>query len=118
MQLVYRQYTQHTVVNALSIGVVWYRVGGLLAVYKTGDHHLSCEILVHTIIEEKHNLSWPRGTTMATKLLSNLNKHPKTKLAIQLSLGALVPVIPIVYWSYSARDEREERRHEVATRLR
>ena len=86
--------------------------------YKTGEHHLSCEILVPTIIEEGNSTTWQRGTTMATKLLSNLNKHPKTKLAIQLSIGALVPVIPIVYWSYSARDEREERRHEVATRLR
>ena len=55
---------------------------------------------------------------MATRLLSSINKHPRAKLAAQISLSALIPVIPIVYWSHNAKKEREERRHEVATKLR
>lgn len=55
---------------------------------------------------------------MASKLLSQLNKHPRTKLAVQLSLSALIPAIPILYWSHTAKQERAERQHEVSTMLR
>jgi hypothetical protein len=47
-----------------------------------------------------------------------LNRHPKTKLALQLSASGFIPAIPIFYWKQNAVAEREERRHEVATKLR
>lgn len=57
--------------------------------------------------------------TMASKLFSHLNNHPRTKLAIQLSFATIfIPSIPILYWSHNAKKEREEREHEVATKLR
>eukprot|EP00578_Thalassiosira_sp_NH16_P011602 CAMPEP_0181123078 /NCGR_PEP_ID=MMETSP1071-20121207/25681_1 /TAXON_ID=35127 /ORGANISM="Thalassiosira sp., Strain NH16" /LENGTH=315 /DNA_ID=CAMNT_0023208143 /DNA_START=157 /DNA_END=1104 /DNA_ORIENTATION=+ len=55
---------------------------------------------------------------MASKFLSRLNNHPRTKLAVQLSFSALIPAIPILIWSHNAKEEREERRHDVSTRLR
>lgn len=55
---------------------------------------------------------------MASKIFAQLNRHPRTKLAIQLSLSALIPVIPILYWSHDAKRERAERQHEVSTKLR
>ena len=57
--------------------------------------------------------------TMASKLLSHLHNHPRIKLAIQLSFSTiLIPSIPILYWLHNAKKEREEREHEVATKLR
>mmetsp|Transcript_2880 Transcript_2880/g.6448 ORF Transcript_2880/g.6448 Transcript_2880/m.6448 type:complete len:318 (+) Transcript_2880:269-1222(+) len=55
---------------------------------------------------------------MASRILSQLNNHPRTKLAVQLSFSALIPAIPILYWSHNAKQERAERYHEVSTRLR
>ncbi|KAL3760976.1 hypothetical protein ACHAWU_009655 [Discostella pseudostelligera] len=56
---------------------------------------------------------------MASKLFSHLNNHPRTKLAIQLSFATIfIPSIPILFWSHNAKKEREEREHEVATKLR
>ena len=47
-----------SVINALSIGVVWYCVGGL-AVYKTGEHHLSCEILLVLTYNRRREIAQP-----------------------------------------------------------
>lgn len=55
---------------------------------------------------------------MASKLLSQLNNHPRVKLAAQLSLSALIPAVPILYWSHNAKQERAERHREVSTKLR
>mmetsp|Transcript_11330 Transcript_11330/g.20833 ORF Transcript_11330/g.20833 Transcript_11330/m.20833 type:complete len:315 (+) Transcript_11330:56-1000(+) len=55
---------------------------------------------------------------MASKILFHLNKHPRTKLAVQLSLSALIPAIPILYWSRNAKQERAELHQEVSTKLR
>eukprot|EP00986_Skeletonema_menzelii_P011212 scaffold5693_cov141-Skeletonema_menzelii.AAC.19 len=52
------------------------------------------------------------------QLIANLHKRPRTKLALQLSASAAVASMPIMYWSHSARKERAEREHEVATRIR
>ncbi|KAL7531442.1 hypothetical protein ACHAWF_003772 [Thalassiosira exigua] len=54
----------------------------------------------------------------AGKLLSRLNADPRAKLALQLALSAAIPAAPILYWSRNAKEEREERRREVATRMR
>lgn len=56
--------------------------------------------------------------TMASKILSQLNNHPRAKLAVQLSLSALIPAAPILYWSHDAKQERAERHREVSTRIR
>lgn len=55
---------------------------------------------------------------MASKLLSHLNNNQRTKLAVQLCCSALIPAVPILYWSHNAKKERAERLHEVSTRLR
>lgn len=52
------------------------------------------------------------------QLIANLHKRPRTKLALQLSASAAVASMPIMYWSNSAKKERAEREHEVATRIR
>ena len=55
---------------------------------------------------------------MASRLLSQLRSRPRTKLALQLTAAALVPVVPVLVWSRHAKREREERQQEVATRVR
>ncbi|KAL3771469.1 hypothetical protein ACHAW5_006152 [Stephanodiscus triporus] len=55
---------------------------------------------------------------MSSRLLSRLNDHPRIKLAIQLSLSALVPAAPILYWSRNSKRERAERDREVSTKMR
>jgi hypothetical protein len=55
---------------------------------------------------------------MASRLLSQLNGNPRLKLAIQLSLSALIPAAPIIYWSRDAKRDREERDREVSTKMR
>lgn len=55
---------------------------------------------------------------MSSRLLSRLNGHPRIKLAIQLSLSALVPAAPILYWSRNTKCERAERDREVSTKMR
>mmetsp|Transcript_3105 Transcript_3105/g.4781 ORF Transcript_3105/g.4781 Transcript_3105/m.4781 type:complete len:324 (-) Transcript_3105:108-1079(-) len=52
------------------------------------------------------------------QFITNISKRPRTKLALQLSASAAVASMPIMYWSHSARKERSERGHEVATRIR
>ena len=61
-----------------------------------------------------NNSSWHPSSY---PLLSHLQKHPHTKLAIQLSCSALIPAIPILYWSHNSQQDREERHQEVSTRL-
>lgn len=55
---------------------------------------------------------------MASRLLSHLRHSPRTKLALQLAAAALVPAVPVLYWSRHAAREREAQRQEVATRIR
>ena len=50
--------------------------------------------------------------------LGVMANHPRLKLAIQLSLSALIPTIPILIWSNNAKREREERSQEVSTKIR
>lgn len=50
--------------------------------------------------------------------LGFMANHPRLKLAIQLSLSALIPTIPILIWSNNAKREREERSQEVSTKIR
>ncbi|KAL3796648.1 hypothetical protein HJC23_009948 [Cyclotella cryptica] len=52
------------------------------------------------------------------QFIAQLNKRPQAKLALQLSASALIPAVPILYWSHTAKREREERRHQVSTKLR
>jgi len=52
------------------------------------------------------------------QFITNLNNRPRTKLALQLSASAAVASMPIMYWSHTARKERANREHEVATRIR
>ena len=55
---------------------------------------------------------------MASRLSSQLANHPRLKLALQLSLSALIPAAPILYWSSNAKRERAERAQDVSTKIR
>lgn len=52
---------------------------------------------------------------MASQFLSNA---PRARLLLQLSASALVPAIPILYWSHDAKSKRAQREYEVASKLR
>lgn len=103
-----------------------------------GDHHSIALDYIHQIIAFADNfqaISWlpyiscnhhqtaSISTTMSSsklyqQLLSQLNKRPRANLALQLSASALIPAVPILYWSHTAKQERDERTHQVATKLR